>query len=223
MPSRVSFTSSTVGTKVLIAITGLAMFLFLCGHLAGNLLLLVGPEAFNGYSHKLISNPLIYVVEAGLAAIFVIHVFKATLNWARNRSARPGAYEKKAWAGHTSRKTVASSTMIFTGAFLFVFLLLHLKTFKFGPWYETVDDGVIVRDIYRLTIEVFQNPAYVVFYVVGMAIVFMHLRHGVSSAFQSLGANHPRYNRLILAGGYFFAIVLGLGFAFIPVWAFLTH
>jgi len=223
MPSRVSFASSTVGTKVLIAITGLAMFLFLCGHLAGNLLLLVGPEAFNGYSHKLISNPLIYVVEAGLAAIFVIHVFKATLNWARNRSARPGSYEKKAWAGHTSRKTVASSTMIFTGAFLFFFLLLHLKTFKFGPWYETVEGGVIVRDIYRLTVEVFQSPGYVAFYVVGMAIVFMHLRHGVSSAFQSLGANHPRYNRLILAGGYVLATVLGLGFAFIPVWAYLTH
>ena len=223
MPSRVRFTSSTVGTKVLIAITGLAMFLFLIGHLAGNLLLLVGPEAFNGYSHKLISNPLIYVVEAGLVAIFLIHVFKAALNWFHNRSARPGGYEKKTWAGHTSRKTVASSTMIYTGLFLFAFVVLHLKTFKYGPWYETVENGVIVRDIYRLTIEVFQNPAYVAFYVVSMAIVFMHLRHGVSSAFQSLGANHPRYNRLILAGGYFFAILLGLGFAFIPVWALLTH
>ena len=95
MPSRVSFISSTVGTKVLIAITGLAMFLFLVGHLAGNLLLLVGPEAFNGYSHKLISNPAIYLVEAGLVAILVLHVFKAALNWARNRSARPAAYQKK--------------------------------------------------------------------------------------------------------------------------------
>ena len=81
--------------------------------------------------------------------------------------------------------------MIFTGAFLFVFLLLHLKTFKFGPWYETVENGVIVRDLYRLVIEVFQSPGYVVFYVVGMAIVFLHLRHGVSSAFQSLGVEPP--------------------------------
>ena len=223
MPSRVSFISSTVGTKVLIAITGLAMFLFLVGHLAGNLLLLVGPEAFNGYSHALISNPAIYLVEAGLAAILVLHVFKAALNWARNRSARPGAYQKKQWAGHTSRKTVASSTMIFTGAFIFVFLLLHLKTFKFGPWYETIQEGVIVRDLHRLTLEIFQSPAYVVFYVLSMVIVFLHLRHGVSSAFQSLGVNHPRYNRLILAGGVSVAVLLGLGFAFVPVWAYLSH
>jgi succinate dehydrogenase / fumarate reductase cytochrome b subunit len=223
MPSRVSFISSTVGTKVLIAITGLSMFLFLVGHLAGNLLLLVGPEAFNGYSHKLISNPFIYLVEAGLAAILVIHVFKAVLNWARNRSARPSAYEKKEWAGHTSRKTVASSTMIYTGVFIFVFLLLHLKTFKFGPWYETIQEGMVVRDLHRLTIEIFQSPAYVVFYVISMGLVFLHLRHGVSSAFQSLGANHPRYNRLILVGGLGVAVLLGLGFAFIPVWAFLAH
>jgi succinate dehydrogenase / fumarate reductase cytochrome b subunit len=223
MPSRVSSISSTVGTKVLIAITGLAMFVFLIGHRDGNLLLLVGPEAFNGYSHKLISNPAIYVVEAGLAAILVLHVFKAVLNWAANRSARPGAYQKKAWAGHTSRKTVASSTMIYTGAFIFVFLVLHLKTFKFGPWYETIQDGLIVRDLHRLTVEVFQSPAYVGFYAIGMGLVFLHLRHGVSSAFQSLGVNHPRYNRLILAGGFGVAMLLGLGFAFIPIWAFLAH
>lgn len=223
MPSRVSFISSTVGTKVLIAITGLAMFVFLIGHLAGNLLLLVGPEAFNGYSHKLISNPAIYLVEAGLAAILVLHVFKAVLNWANNRSARPAAYQKKAWAGHTSRKTLASSTMIYTGAFIFVFLLLHLKTFKFGPWYETIENGVIVRDLHRLTLEIFQSPVYTVFYVVSMGLVFLHLRHGVSSAFQSLGVNHPSYNRFITAFGLFVAIALGLGFAFIPVWAFLAH
>ena len=82
-----------------------------------------------------------------------------------------------------------------------MFLLLHLKTFKFGPWYETIEDGVIVRDLHRLTLEIFQSPAYVVFYVLSMGLVFLHLRHGVSSAFQSLGANHPRYNRLILGGG----------------------
>jgi succinate dehydrogenase / fumarate reductase cytochrome b subunit len=222
MPSRVSFLSSTVWTKVLIAITGLAMFVFLIAHMAANLLLFVGPEAYNGYSHKLITNPAIYVAEAGLAALLAIHVFKALTNWARNRSARPAAYEKKTWAGHTSRKTVASSTMIYTGVVIFVFLLLHLKTFKFGPWYDTVHGGETMRDLYTLVIEIFRDPVYVVGYTVVMGLVLLHLRHGVSSAFQSLGVNHPVYNRLILGAGYAFAVLLGIGFALPPIWIFLT-
>ena len=222
MPSRVSFLSSTVGTKILIAITGLAMFVFLIAHMAANLLLFVGPEAYNGYSHKLITNPAIYLAEAGLVALFAIHVFKALTNWAKNRGARPATYEKKTWAGHTSRKTVASSTMIYSGVVVFVFVLLHLKTFKFGPWYEVTHDGANMRDLYTLVLEIFRSPLYVAGYTVAMALVFLHLRHGVSSAFQSLGVNHPGYNRLFLAFGYVVAVVLGMGFALPPIWIFLT-
>lgn len=222
MPSRVSFLSSTVGTKILIAITGLAMFVFLIAHMAANLLLFVGPDAYNGYSHALISNPAIYLAEAALVAIFAIHVFKAATNWFANRSARPQAYVKKAWAGHTSRKTLASTSMIYTGVVIFAFTLLHLVTFKFGPWYETTLHGEPVRDLYRLVVEVFQSPAYVVGYTVVMALVLLHLRHGVSSAFQSLGLNHPRYNRLIVGAGYALAVLIGVGFALPPIWIFLT-
>lgn len=222
MPSRVSFLSSTVGTKILIAITGLAMFVFLIAHMAANLLLFVGPDAYNGYSHKLISNPAIYVAEGGLVLLFVVHVFKAVTNWAKNRSARPQGYEKKTWAGHTSRKTVASSTMIYTGVTIFVFTVLHLMTFKYGPWYETTHDGQAMRDLYTLVVEIFRQPVYVVGYTVVMALVLLHLRHGVSSAFQSLGWNHPRYNRLIVAVGYGFAVLIGVGFALPPIWIYLT-
>ena len=222
MPSRVSFLSSTVGTKILIAITGLAMFVFLIAHMAANLLLFVGPDAYNGYSHALISNPAIYLAEAVLVGVFAVHVFKAATNWFANRSARPQAYVKKEWAGHTSRKTVASTSMIYTGVVIFVFTLLHLVTFKFGPWYETTLHGQPVRDLYRLVVEVFQRPAYVVGYTVVMALVLLHLRHGVSSAFQSLGWSHPRYNRLIVGAGYAFAVLIGVGFALPPIWIFLT-
>jgi succinate dehydrogenase / fumarate reductase cytochrome b subunit len=222
MFTRVSFFSSSVGTKILIALTGLALFLFLVGHLTGNLLLFVGPETFNGYSHALISNPLIYVVEAGLAAILLLHVFKAVTNWASNRGARPAAYVEKKWAGHTSRKSVGSSTMIYTGIVTFVFLVLHLRTFKFGPWYTTMGKEGEVRDLHRLTVEVFQNPVMVVFYVACMALVFLHLRHGLSSAFQSLGVNHPRYNRLVLTVGLTLATLIGAGFAMIPIIVFLA-
>jgi succinate dehydrogenase / fumarate reductase cytochrome b subunit len=211
-----------VGTKILIALTGLALFGFLVAHLAGNLLILAGPVAFNEYSHKLISNPLIYVAEAGLAAIFVLHVFKALTNWAGNRSARPVGYVEKDWAGHTSRKSWASTTMIVTGVVTFVFVILHLKTFKFGAWYEAASPHGPVRDLYRLTFEIFSNPVYVVFYVVCMGLIFMHLRHGIASAMQSLGVNHPRFDRLVMRAGLFLAVVIGGGFAIIPIYVFIV-
>jgi succinate dehydrogenase / fumarate reductase cytochrome b subunit len=221
MSTRASFLSSSIGTKILIAVTGLSLFLFLVAHLIGNTLIFVGPEAFNGYSHKLISNPLIYVAEAGLLALFGLHVYKAVTNWFANRGARPQAYELKRNAGHTSRKSLASTTMIVTGLVTLVFVVLHLVTFKYGPGeaqgYLAPSDHGPVRDLHRLTIEVFQNPAYVIGYVACMLLIFLHLRHGLSSALQSLGVNHPRYNTLVVRAGIALAILIGGGFAAIPV------
>jgi succinate dehydrogenase / fumarate reductase, cytochrome b subunit len=211
--------SSSVGTKVLIALTGLALFGFLIVHLAGNLLIFAGPEAFNAYSHKLISNPLIYAAEAGLVAIFLVHVWKTVTNFGRNTAARPSRYSVKKPAGHTSRKSVSSSTMIVTGTIVLVFLILHLKTFKFGAWYDSAEPGV--RDIYRLTIEVFQQPGYVLWYVIAMALVGMHLRHGITSALQSLGAIPERLTRRVLTAGAIVAAIIAGGFALIPVWIYL--
>lgn len=220
MSTRLKFLSSSVGTKLLIALTGLAMFIFLIAHLAGNLLIFVGPAAFNEYSHKLISNPLVYVAEAGLVLILLVHVFETVTNWASNRAARPQAYAVKEPTGSPrSRKTLASTTMIYSGVFVFVFTVLHLKTFKFGAWYETAEGH---RDLYRLVVEIFANPAYVVFYVISMAIIFLHLRHGISSAFQSLGVDHPRWARNIVRTGMVLALLIGAGFGIIPLVIFLA-
>jgi succinate dehydrogenase / fumarate reductase cytochrome b subunit len=219
MSSLIRFVSSSVGTKVLIALTGLGFAGFLVIHLAANLLVLADAHAYNTYSHKLISNPLIYIAEAGLALLFLTHAFKAVFNFLRNREARGGAYAKQQRAGHTSRKSLASTTMIVTGLWLLAFMVLHLKTFKFGPWYETPDG---MRDLSQLVYEVFRGPGYVLFYVLSMAVVGLHLRHGLSSAFQSLGIDHPRYTPIILKAGLAIAILLGLGFAIIPVVIFLT-
>ncbi|MDQ3069249.1 MAG: succinate dehydrogenase cytochrome b subunit [Acidobacteriota bacterium] len=210
--------ASSVGTKILIALTGLALFAFLIAHLAGNLLLLAGPEAFNAYAHKLISNPLIYIAEAGLAAVFLLHIYKAVGNFARNRGARPDRYSVKKPAGHTSRKSVSSTTMIVSGTAILVFLILHLKTFKFGAYYDAAEPGV--RDLYRLTLEVFHNPLNVVWYVVAMALVGMHLRHGITSALQSLGAMPARATKGVLIGGAITAAAIAGGFAMIPVWVY---
>jgi succinate dehydrogenase / fumarate reductase cytochrome b subunit len=210
---------SSIGTKVVIALTGLALFGFLIAHLAGNLLILAGAGAFNAYSHKLISNPLIYAAEAGLAAIFLLHIWKTLGNYARNRAARPVRYEMKRPAGHTSRKSLSSTWMIVSGTTILVFLILHLKTFKFGPHYSSAEPGV--RDLYRLTLEVFHHPGYVVWYVVAMVLVGMHLRHGITSALQSLGAMPANATRLVLTAGIIVAVIIAGGFAVLPVYVYL--
>ena len=210
---------SSIGTKFLIAFTGLALFGFLVAHLAGNLLILTGPEAFNAYSHKLISNPLIYVAEAGLALLFGVHIWKTVGNYVRNRGARPVAYEVKTPAGHTSRKTLSSTWMIVSGTTILVFLVLHIKTLKFGAYYASAEPGV--RDIYRLTVETFNKPGYVIWYVVAMVLVGMHLRHGITSALQSLGAIPEGMKRKVLVAGAVIAVLIAGGFALIPVWVYL--
>ncbi len=207
---------TSVGSKFLVALTGLSLVGFLIVHLAGNLLLLMGADKFNTYSHSLISNPLVIPAELGLVALLLLHVFKAVQHVARGRTARPQSYSKRVWAGGPSRKSFGSTTMIFSGVIVLVFLTLHLATFKYGPHYIGAEPGV--RDLYRLVVDVFQSPGVVVFYVVSMVAIGMHLRHGISSAFQSLGMMRPGWTPAILTGGLSLAIVLAAGFAFLPVW-----
>ena len=222
MPSRFSrLFSSSVGTKLLMGLTGVALFVYMLLHLAGNALILAGPDVFNEYSHALISNPLILPIEIGLLAIFLIHIYKAITLWTANSAARPVSYGKKALAGHTSRKSLSSTTMIGSGLFILVFVVIHVKQFRFGTWYQVTDSTV--RDLYRTEIEVFQNPFWVVVYVVATLLVGLHLRHGFASAFQSLGLDHPLYTRRLTALGVIFALLIGVGLAIIPVWVYFTH
>ncbi len=214
--------SSSVGTKLLIGLTGLALFAYLILHLAGNALIFAGPETFNEYSHALISNPLILPIEIGLLAIFLLHVYKAVTNYVANRTARPAGYAMKKYAGHTSRKSVASSTMIWSGLVIFFFIIVHVRQFKYGAWYQTAG-GSPIRDLARTEFEVFSHPLWVAFYVVCTLLVGLHLRHGISSGFQSLGLDHPVYTRRLTIWGVVFAVIIGGGLAFIPVWVYLTR
>jgi len=210
--------NTTVGTKLLIALTGLALVGFLIFHLYGNLLLVFGPETYNEHAHALISNPLIIPAEIGLLAIFLLHAIKAVLNFFHNRTARPRGYEVRKWAGGPSRKSWASTTMILSGLVLFLFVPWHVMTFKYGPYYAAHAAGV--RDLYRLLIEVFQSPGYVVFYVITMTIAALHLRHGVSSSLQSLGLVPAGWTRLFLAGCFAVAALVGAGFVLIPIYIY---
>ncbi len=218
MPSRPSFFNSSVGSKYLIAFTGLSLVGFLIGHLAGNLLVYVSPDSFNHYGDKLIKNPLLIPAELGLVALFLLHAFKAVRLFLGSKQARPVGYAKKEWAGHTSRKSWASTTMILSGVFLLLFVPFHLKTFKYGAHYASAEPGV--RDLWRLVAEIFSHPGYVIFYLVSMTIVGFHLWHGIASALQSLGIDRSGWAPTLRRIGWTLAVILAAGFFSIPLYFF---
>ncbi len=218
MAPRTGIFSSSVGTKLLIGLTGVLLVVYLLIHIAGNMVVFLGPAAFNTYAFTLESNPLLPLIELVLLSWFVIHIYKTVRMFLSNQTARPVAYAKKKSAGHTTRKTFASSTMIFSGLWLFAFLLVHVKAFHdgWGTQYEWPAGG---RDLYRQEMETFANPVMVGFYIISMLVVGSHLWHGASSAFQSLGADKPAWTRVILPAGRAIAVLVAGGFIVIALFA----
>jgi succinate dehydrogenase / fumarate reductase cytochrome b subunit len=210
---------SLITTKLIIGTTGILLFLYLILHIAGNALVFFGPTVFNTYSHTLISNPLVPIIEIGLLVVVLIHIFKAVRMTVQNQSARPAKYRKKEWAGGTSQKSVASSTMILTGLALLIFIPIHVAMFKYGAEYTF--GASEMRDLYRLERENFNSPVAVGLYVLAMFFVGMHLWHGVASSFQSLGIAGPRFTPFIRKVGKVSAVVIAGGFMVIAVWVFL--
>lgn len=219
MTTRRSFLGSLITTKLMIGVTGILLFAYLILHIAGNLIVFLGPDTFNTYSHALISNPLVVPVEIGLLVVFLIHLFKAVRMTFQNQSARPARYAKKELAGGASQKGVASSSMVVTGLAILIFVPIHVWTFKYGAFYD-LGDGV--RDLYRLEVENFSSPIAVTLYVVMMVLVGLHLWHGVPSSFQSLGLSGPRFTPLIRKIGKVSAVLIAGGFIVITLWVFLV-
>ncbi|HSR53636.1 MAG TPA: succinate dehydrogenase cytochrome b subunit [Acidobacteriota bacterium] len=230
MANRYWGLASTIGKKLLMGLTGLALVGFVFVHLAGNLLLLSpNPDHFNLYAHTLESMGfLLYLAEAGLVLVFGVHIYNGISISLKNRRARPVQYRKKGNAGGASYKNTSSMSMIWTGLILFVFLIWHLIAFKFGggieAGYTTQLSGVEgpVRDLYALVVERFGEAWFSGLYVLVMVLLGVHLRHGFWSAFQSLGANHPRYMPYVRALGLVVALVLAVGFLFIPIYLYVT-
>ena len=220
MASRLRVFRSSVGTKILIGATGLLLFLYLIIHIAGNLTVFAGPAFFNKYAFTLESNPLIPVIEIGLLLIALIHVYKTVRMYLGNQQARPVSYQRKKYAGRPSRKSIASATMIVSGLWLLVFVIIHVKAFRYGTEYAWPEGG---RDLYRLEMENFSNPLVVGFYALSMIIVGSHLWHGITSAFQSLGLDHPKVTPKLLVAGKVIAVLIAGGFIVIATWAYLTQ
>jgi succinate dehydrogenase / fumarate reductase cytochrome b subunit len=205
--------------KLLIGLTGLFLLVYLLIHIAGNTLLLFGPDVFNRFHATMVSNPLLPLIELALLLVFLVHIYKTVTMYLRNQRARPSPYQLKRPAGEPSRKSFASSTMIVTGLWLVAFLLIHVRAFRFPPHYETADGHL---DLYRVEVENLSNPLMAGFYVLSMLIVGSHLWHGASSALQSIGFDHPKWTpRLILAGRAFAVLVAG-GFIVLTLWAHLA-
>lgn len=220
MPSHNYFTSS-IGKKQITAVTGLGLLGFTATHLAGNLLLLVGPDTFNAYGHALVTNKLIYLAEAGLLAFFIAHIVMAALVTIRNASARGKRYYVRTRSGRG--ESIASMTMPYTGVVLLVFIILHLINFKFGAHYETTVDGVVMRDLYKLVVEYFANPLYVGWYVFAMIALGLHTGHGLQSSLQSLGLNHPSYTPAVKALSVAYGFAVAVGYSGLAVFCYFQN
>lgn len=215
-----TFLASSIGKKAATALTGLLLVGFAVAHLAGNLLLLKGDQgrAFELYAQKLHDlGPLLLVAELGLLALFGGHIALALRATLQNRAARRSRYAMS--PGHGGR-TLASSTMPLTGSFLLLFLVVHLLNFRFdGEFKARFADGQGGAGAAEQVLDSMGQPLLAVLYLLAFLALGLHLSHGIQSALQTFGANHPRYTPLIKRFGLGLAALLALGFSAIGIYA----
>lgn len=205
----IEFLESSIGKKMMVALTGIALCGFLITHLAGNLFLFVGGPAFNHYAEVLESNPLLPLAEGMLFVLFLIHIALSVRARMIDMAARPIRYEVSANKG---ARTPGSRTMAVSGSLILLFLIIHVATIKYQV------GGAKGTDLFAHVTGWFKNPLYSGFYVLALIGLGLHLSHGVQSAFQSFGVNHPRYSPLIRRAGQAFALLMFLGFASMPLY-----
>jgi succinate dehydrogenase / fumarate reductase, cytochrome b subunit len=178
----------------------------------------VGPEAYNTYGHKLVTNPLIYVAEGGLLALFLVHMGLALTLALENKAARPIAPSQNP-SNCEKNARFGSRYMALTGILVLAFVVLHLISFKYGTYYSVTYGGVEMRDLHRLVVEKFKSPLYSGWYLFSMVILFVHLAHGFSASFQSLGLLSVR-NCTLKKLGWAFALLVAGGFFIQPIYGF---
>lgn len=209
------FFGSSIGKKLIMAITGILLILFLILHLINNLFLFGGPEAFNSNVARLDSiKPLIRVVEIILALIFIYHIYNALKLWWKNKKANPDKYAVNA---NKENSTIYSRTMVITGSFIFIFLVIHLYTL-WGKYNFGMDGS---EKFYEVIKNLFTNPIWAAFYFIIMITIGFHMNHAFQSAFQTFGWSHKKYTPLVKKIGTVIAFIFTIGFASIPVYFFL--
>lgn len=208
------FLQKTVGQKIIVALTGLGLCLFVLIHMLGNLFILSGPKAYNRYAHSLHEFPLITFFEIGLLCFFVSHILLSVLLMHKNTKARGEAYSQPAQG---DKKTPLVHKVIwFQAGVLLVFLIFHLQAFKFGPYYPGFIDQEPVRDVYKLVVKSFKNPLYTLGYSFVLLILFVHLLRGFSASFKTMGLGPP-YIFLVEKLSWLLAVTVVFGFL-VPIW-----
>lgn len=217
--TRLAF--SSIGKKVLMAITGAGLCGFLVTHLAGNLLMFAGPKVYNAYAHSLEVNPLLPLAEIVLLGIFLLHIVLAVMLAVENSNARPVAYAYEGTGLGSSKggRNAFNWTMLPTGIYMLGFILFHLATFKYtNHWSKPHLDAQGYRDFYSLIIEVFSDWKYAWFYVISMAVLAFHLRHGFLSMFRSIGFYGSRAVEPLDTLAMAFAGAIAGGYMSLPIW-----
>ncbi|MFH1679269.1 MAG: succinate dehydrogenase cytochrome b subunit [Candidatus Eisenbacteria bacterium] len=207
---------SSIGKKFWMGVTGVLLCLFIAFHLTANLVFFLGPGAYNGLSAALEKIPILPVLEVGLFALFGLHMLLGIVLYFDNQGARAGAYAsygtKRGGAG-----TWLSKNMIWTGIIVLVYLVIHVWRFVFSEVPELNGHA----DYHGLILEVFSSTLYSLWYVFGVAVLALHISHGFQSAFRSMGANHAVYTPALEWLSNVVAVLVGVGFASIPIYVLI--
>src|SRR4051812_541950 len=209
---------SSVGRKMIVALTGIILMLFVVGHLVGNLQIFLGPEWINGYAQHLRDlGPLLWLIRAFLIVTVVLHIYFTILLAIENRRARPAGYVDKDYV----KATFASRHMVVSGFVVLAFIVFHLLHFtarKFNPQFPLLkSDPLNHYDVFSMMVYGFQNVYVSAFYIIGLFLLTLHLTHGASSFLQSLGLNNKKLTPTLARGARIFAWLLFIGYISIPV------
>ncbi len=210
------FFTSSIGAKMLMAITGLALVLFILGHMLGNLQIFAGREAINSYAAALQSMPaLLWTVRGGLVVIVLLHALSAITLTLANRAARPikYAYNDYVVTGYAAR------TMIWGGIIVGLFIAYHVAHFTLlltNPEFAAMTDSAGRHDVYGMVVVGFEQIPISIIYIVAIAALCLHLSHGIPSFAQSLGLHHPKFTPLLEKLGLVIALAIFIGMASIP-------
>ncbi len=214
---------SSIGKKQMVATTGLLLVLFVIGHLAGNLVMYLGPGSFNKYAAKLMDlRPWLYIIEGGLLAVFIVHMWLTILLAVENRLARPVGYEISRAVG---KRALDTKLLPWTGTIVVLFVIWHLVDFTFqdkeGPL-SVHSDGQSYG-LYGIVYNAFCDPLHSVLYIIAMAALGLHLSHGIQSFIQTFGLNHPKYTPAIRKASNIVAGLIALTFSSLPVYVLVKE